>query len=30
VGLIGGLRIDTRDLSSWPTRGFHGPLTGEL
>jgi hypothetical protein len=30
VGLIGGLRIDTRDLSSWPTRGFHVLLTGEL
>jgi hypothetical protein len=30
VGLIGGLRIDTRDLPSWPTRGFHVLLTGEL
>jgi hypothetical protein len=30
VGVIGGLRIDTRDLPSWPTRGFHVLLTGEL
>jgi hypothetical protein len=29
VGVIGGLRVDTRDLPSWPTRGVHLLISGE-